>query len=242
MGKETLIIKNITRERPGLIEEVLKERGFPYKVIDLSLGDSIPDQSSFDVLIVMGGPDSANDTTDKMRFELQLIKDSVESGKPYLGICLGLQTLVKAMGGRVVKGEVKEIGFRNQANELNTITLTDNGKADALFKGLGDEFKVFHLHGETVELTGSMKLLGKGQDVPNQVVKIGKKAYGIQCHFELTPDMLKTWLAEDSDLQTVRQEDIQRDFEEIKEEYEQIGKQLIKNFLDLISAQSRQPI
>lgn len=235
MEKETLIAKNITREGPGLIEEILGERGFPYQIIDLSRGEGFPPPDSFDILIVLGGPDSANDQTPKMEKELEAIRGAIESGKPYLGICLGLQTMVKAMGEKVVKGTVREIGFRNQSGAFNTVSLTKEGQKDPLFSGLGDSFKVFHLHGETVNSTSQMRLLGKGRDVPNQIVKIGPNAYGIQCHFELTPEMLETWLSEDDDLQSADQTGIRKDFRLVQEEYTRAGKKIIGNFLDIAS-------
>lgn len=238
MGKETLIAKNITREGPGLIEEILGERGFPYQIVDLSRGEGFPPRDSFDILIVLGGPDSANDQTPKMEKELEAIRGAIESGKPYLGICLGLQVMVKAAGGEVIKGRVREVGFRDQADNFNTISLTETGREDPLFTGLRDTFKVFHLHGETVNLTPEMKLLGTGHNVPNQIVKIGQNAYGIQCHFELTPEMLETWLSEDDDLQSADQTGIRKDFLSVQEEYTRAGKKIIGNFLDIASGAS----
>lgn len=233
MAERTLIAKNVTREGPGLIEEMLQDHNFHYKVIDLTRADTIPNPDSFDILIVLGGPDSANDTTVKMQSELTKIRKTIDAGKPYLGICLGMQTLVKAIGGTVVKSPVKEIGFRNQSGEFNTVDLTSDGKVDPLFEGLGERFKVFHMHGETVELSDDMQLLASGEDVQNQIVKVGSNAYGIQCHFELTPEMLKIWLKQDPDLQKANQNQIREDFENLEAEYTKVGKQLINNFLNI---------
>lgn len=236
MLNELLVAKNITREGPGLIEEILNEDSTPFRVIDLSAGDKFPPQNSVDILIVLGGPDSANDQTPKMQAELQAVEDTIKAGKPYLGICLGLQVMVKAMGGEVVKGKVKEIGFRDQKRGFNTISLTEDGKKDPLFTGLGSEFRVFHLHGETVQPTSEMRLLGTGRDVPNQIVKIGTNAYGIQCHFELTPEMLEAWLAEDDDLKVADQGQIRSDFAANRARYTKVGKTLIRNFLEIARA------
>ena len=113
------------------------------------------------------------------------------------GICLGLQTLVKAAGGRIIKSPVRETGFLDPEGSHFTTELTAAGKQDPLFEGLDHSFKVFHLHGETVELTDSITLLSTGKFCRNQIVRVGKNAYGIQCHFELTPEMLETWMNED---------------------------------------------
>ncbi|RMF06594.1 type 1 glutamine amidotransferase, partial [Candidatus Woesearchaeota archaeon] len=107
-----LIVKNITREGPGMLEHVLTSHSVPYKIVDLSMGDSFPSPEAYSAVVVLGGPDSANDETPKMKEELKRIRETLDAGIPYLGICLGMQTLTKAAGGKVLKCPVKEIGWR----------------------------------------------------------------------------------------------------------------------------------
>lgn len=234
MDKKILIIQNITREGPGLLSQIISEKNIKYDLIDLYKGDQLPFEiSPYSALIVLGGPNSANDTDEKMLGELDLIKKSRELNIPFIGICLGLQTLVKAMGGVVRRNEVPEFTFKNPDGEPYFINLTPEGKTDPLFEGLPDEIRVFHLHGETVDLTEGMKLLATGDTCKNQVVKIGENAYGLQCHFELTPEMLNIWLDEDSDLANYKKEEILKDWEEIKEEYTNTGKTLFLNFFKI---------
>src|SRR5487761_1756747 len=193
MKPDVLIVKNVSREGPGLLERVLAEHEIMYDIVDLDGGQAFPSPVDYRALIVLGGPDSANDASEKMQTELAQIKLAVDKSVPYLGICLGLQVLVKASGGNVVPAAQKEIGFTYQAGQPYTVTLTDAGKQDALFAGLPETLGVFQLHGETVELTEGMQLLATGRDCPNQVVKVGEHAYGIQSHFELTEPMLHSW-------------------------------------------------
>lgn len=40
--KQVLIVKNITREGPGLVQEVLRDTRIKYKVVDLNAGQSFP--------------------------------------------------------------------------------------------------------------------------------------------------------------------------------------------------------
>ncbi|MEK6567222.1 MAG: type 1 glutamine amidotransferase [Candidatus Omnitrophota bacterium] len=168
-----------------------------------------------------------------MESELQRIKEALSLNIPYLGICLGLQTLVKAGGGKVVRNPVKEVGFQGPDGKPFVINLTQDGKNDGLFKGLGDNFRVFQLHGETVELTPEMKLLGKGEFCQNQIIKVGSNAYGIQCHFELTPEMFEAWLNEDADLLRLDKKQLQNDFNSFLEEYTSTGRKLLQNFLEI---------
>ena len=233
MEKEMLIAKNITREGPGLLEDLLKEHGIKYTIVDLNEGQIFPPVENYGAVVVLGGPDSANDENDKMNNELARIRETRAVNIPYLGICLGLQTLVKASGGKVVRNSVKEIGFRDPENNRFTVDLTEEGKRDELFAGLDHTLRVFHLHGETVELTKDMMLLATGKFCQNQVVKIGSNAYGTQCHFELTPKMFEIWINEDPDLLALNNEKLRADFESTKEEYTQVGRKLLQNFLKI---------
>jgi len=234
MNKPILILKNVPRENPGLIEIILKEHNLEYQIIDFDSSTVIDNIKNYSALIVLGGPDSANDLTPKMQNELTLIRSTVQLKIPYLGICLGLQTLVKAMGGIVEKCQTSEIGFRDPKNKFFKVRLTEDGRKDGLFKNLPDNFNVFQLHGETVKLTPQMTLLATGDFCKNQIIKIGKTAYGIQSHFELTNDLLESWINEDLDLQKLHPGQLRTDFEKIKTEYQNIGQQLFRNFLTMM--------
>lgn len=233
---ELLIVKNISREGPGLLDQLLQEVALSYDLVDLSKGETFPDPTKYDALVVLGGPDSANDNTPKMKQELEQVKRAFDAGVPYLGICLGLQVAVKAAGGQVVKSPVKEVGLTNAKGEphrvsLTDVALTEFGKKDPLFLGLRNDFRVFQLHGETVELTNSMQLLATGKDCKNQIVKFRRNIYGIQSHFELTRLMLEEWLKADPDLTPLNANKVLAEFDEIEEIYTITGLSLLRNFL-----------
>ena len=228
---EILIIQNISREGPGLLGEILKSEDITFDVVNLDKGDALPELDGYKALVVLGGPDSANDESVKMKSELEFVRKALDLKIPYLGICLGLQILVKAAGGEVVKGDVKEIGFINTDGNQNTVELTEDGKNDGLLKNLDEKLNVFQLHGETVELTSSMKLLATGKFCENQIVKVASNAYGIQSHFELTSEMLEVWAMQDPDLIPIGKVKLSYDFSLIKESYFDIADSLFKNFL-----------
>jgi len=236
MKKEILIIKNNTNEGPGMLENIAQEQKIKYTIIDLDKGQVIPSPENYDAIVVLGGPDSANDNNEKMQRELVFIQEVIKLKKPYLGICLGLQTLVKAAGGQVIKSPVKEVGFRDNEGNYFTVELTLEGVQDPLFDGLGKSLNVFQLHGETVELSQNkvnMVLLAGGKFCKNQIVKVGSNAYGIQCHFELTPEMFELWINEDSDLQKLNKEQLRSDYKNMIEDYTKVGERLFLNFLKL---------
>jgi GMP synthase-like glutamine amidotransferase len=136
MNRPILIIRNVPRENPGLIEILLIEHNLEYHIIDFDDSTVIDTIENYSALIVLGGPESANDLTQKMQNKLKLIRNAVQSKIPCLGICLGLQTLVKAMGGTIEKCKTNETGFRDPENKFFKIKLTSRGRKDELFKNL----------------------------------------------------------------------------------------------------------
>ncbi len=235
MKNEILIIKNITREGPGLLEPELKEKSIGYTIVELSKGQILPSFEDYKAVVVLGGPESANDKTDKIKNEIDFVSKVINANIPYLGICLGMQILVKAAGGKVVNCPVKEVGFTDPNGNNYSIELTDEGIKDPLFKDMDKSFNVFHLHGETVELPDNMTRLAESKYCKNQIVKTGSNAYGIQCHFELTPEMLGIWIDEDPDLMQIDKNQLKTDFKAIQDKYAKTGQQLFRNFLSLVS-------
>jgi GMP synthase-like glutamine amidotransferase len=226
-----LIIKNCAREGPGTLGEILCSNDIEHEIIELEHAAEIPDPAKYEALIVMGGPASANDTTKAMQQEIAGIEQAVMADVPYLGICLGMQALVKACGGRVIRNPIKEVGWKDLQEKRFSLELTPIGKKDQIFEGLEAILPIFHLHGETVELTDGMQLLATGKHCRNQVVKVGDNAYGFQGHLELTTSMLDTWLAEDDDLKQLSSEEVKRDHSAVREEYENNSRKVFTNFL-----------
>lgn len=231
--QKVLIVKNITREGPGLLEQILKDNSISFDLVDLDKDERFPDPLDYSALFVLGGPDSANDHTPKMLQELAQIKKFIDAKIPYLGICLGMQVLVKATGGEVIKNEIMEIGFRDPDGNYFEIEFTAEGKSDPIFTELETPLKIFHLHGECVNIKPDVKLLATGKFCTNQVIKIGENAYGLQGHFELTPEMYKEWIADDPELLEVNIENLKKDYQDIQKEYDLTGKKLFTNFLKI---------
>ena len=229
---KVLIIKNTPREGAGLLDRVIAVRRLKATIIDMTDTVKLPPLDEYAAVIVLGGPDSANDATLKMQREIAYIKDILDRNIPYLGICLGLQTLVKAAGGKVIKNPVAEVGFVAPDNSEYMVTLSTHGRIDPLFNGLGDSFRVFQLHGETVVPTPDMHTLATGKFCTQQVIRY-HKAYGIQCHFELTQELFELWLHEDADLQKRDTNSLRYEFESIFDEYTNIGVTLFHNFFDV---------
>ena len=90
---------------------------------------------------------------------------------------------------------------------------------------------MFHLHGETVELTPTMALLASGEWCVHQIVRVAPKMYGIQGHLELTDDMLLEWLTKDAWLKECDRSALERDWTERKALLRATLTTLFSNFL-----------
>jgi GMP synthase-like glutamine amidotransferase len=213
-----LICKNIESEGPGTIESFLITQKVPYKIVELSAGESIPSLDNFDTLILMGGPMSVNDEKiyPFLSLEEKLIKEYINKGKKILGICLGAQLIAKALGARVYKGLKEEIGWYD-------IELTGDGLRDPLMQKLaihpvgGDfwsRFKVFHWHGETFDIPHDAVRLAKSELYPNQAFRYGNKTYALQFHIEVTREMVYDWFRDTPELQESMKEQTEKYYED----------------------------
>lgn len=204
-----LICKNIHTEGPGTIEDYLIAQKIPYRIIELSRGDVIPETDNFNTLIIMGGPMSVNDDIDYIRREVDLVKDFIANGKKVFGVCLGAQIMAKALGAKIYVGPQKEIGWYD-------IELTEEGLKDQFMRSLaihpevGDlwkRFKVFHWHGETFDIPHGAVRLASSSLYPNQAFRYGNNAYAFQFHIEVSKGMIYDWFKnEPIDLNKLKEE------------------------------------
>jgi GMP synthase-like glutamine amidotransferase len=183
----------------GLIEPVLKSRGIEFEYADLYRGHaSVAAMDGTDGLIFMGGPMSVNDDLPWIATELRFIQDAVAAGKPVLGICLGSQLIAKALGAKVYRNAVKEIGWFD-------VHLTDSASSDTLFGGLPRIETVFHWHGETFDLPHGAETLAYSNACRNQAFRFASNVYGLQYHLEVTPEMIDDWCRQDANCGDVRE-------------------------------------
>lgn len=186
---KVLIIKHTDVEGPGLIEYCLKQEKIPYKILILKLGAHLPKLNGFTHIVFLGGPMNVyeEDRYPFLKKEDLFIKESIQRGKLVLGICLGAQLIAKALGARVFKAPVKEIGWYD-------VSLTRAGSYDPIFFNLPKIFPVFQWHEDTFEIPKSGKLIATSDFVPHQAFRYGEKVYGLQFHLEVTEEMIKEWL------------------------------------------------
>lgn len=186
-----IAFRHIHFEGAGRIAPVLASRGIGLEFVDAyQPGATIPDTSEADGLILLGGPCSANDPLPWLTEEQRLIRRAVAQGQPVLGVCLGAQLMARALGSRVYRNPVKEIGWFD-------IQPTEAAREDRLFGGLSGPETVFHWHGETFDLPEGATLLASSAACRHQAFRVGRAAYGLQFHLEVTPGIIADWCAQD---------------------------------------------
>ncbi len=180
---DVLVIQNTRIEGSGVLGELLKSDGFKIKSVFAKKEQISSNDSS--LLIVLGGPQSVNDSLTFLRDEEQLIRNFVSKEKPVLGICLGSQLIAKAFGANVHPSEKKEIGFYDD--------LVINDTNSNLFSGFKNPFTVFHWHGDTFELPKHSVRLVHSKNYQNQAFQL-QTAVGLQFHLEVDANMVNLWL------------------------------------------------
>jgi GMP synthase-like glutamine amidotransferase len=183
-----LVLQHIACEHPGVFSEVMRERGVEAVPVELDESEALPDWREFDAVLAMGGPMGAYDDDDHpwLAAEKRLVREAVDAGRPFLGVCLGVQLLASALDAGVHPAETAEVG-------LLPVELTAEGREDPLFEGLDERLVSLQWHGDTFELPDGAVRLARSELVPNQAFRAGESAYGVQFHLEVTAEMAREW-------------------------------------------------
>ncbi len=189
--KPVLVFRHAARDSIGTLAGIFGSAGVPFRYLDL-FGE-LPDAfrpRDWAGLVVLGGSMNA-DEIDEHSFlviEVEWIRQTVDAGLPVLGICLGSQLLAKSLGARVYKNACKEIGWY----EWQPLPAAAD---DPLLSSVRPGDIVFHWHGETFELPEDEVQLVRGATCELQAFRYGRQAWGLQCHLEVTPEMIEDWMS-----------------------------------------------
>ena len=178
-----LLVKH-SSSRDDRIKRQLVERGVHITWACPADGDALPPcDGRYDLMVVYGGPQSANDGSPWMREEREWIRRWVEGGGLFLGLCLGAQLLARTLGAPVQphpEGR-HEVGYRR-------ICPTPAGAGM-----LPAELFVYQWHKEGFEVPPGGVLLARGDEFPNQAFRYGERAYGLQFHPEVDDQAVRSW-------------------------------------------------
>ncbi len=224
------IIRHVPHEGPGHFKTLMENAGIQTEIFDMNLQQVTPSPNAYDAVLVMGGPDSANDDSPKMRHMRDFVRRIVDTGAPFLGICLGMQLLARVCGATVQPCPKKEIGCLDVHGAPWQVKLNKAGHKDPLISALPDSFPIFHLHGETVIPGGSVTVLAESETCPVQIIRVGTTAYGIQGHPEMTESLFDDWKKHEPWMRQVKKNDFLR----LQKHYETLSTLLINRWLELI--------
>ena len=190
MIRRALAFQHMDDEPPGLYGDFLREQGAELDVVMLHRGESIPSLAPYDFLLVMGGAMDVWETEAHpwLKAEKAAIAEwTVQRNRPYMGICLGLQLLAEAMGGKVGLASAAEVGFGKV--ELNGL-----GRVHPMTAGLQPTLKVMQWHhAEVTRIPDGAEVLASSATTPVQIMSAGRDILATQFHSELTPALIARW-------------------------------------------------
>ena len=180
-----LVILHQEHSTPGHVGHLLQARGHRLDVRRPRYGDPLPDSLSGHAgTVILGGPMSANDKDDYVLREIGLVELALREETPFLGICLGAQMMALCLGAKVAPdpaGHV-EIGYHAiKPQPAATI-------------GGSWPTQCYQWHSEGFGLpTGTEALALSPGPFPNQALRYGPAAFGLQFHPEITYAMAARW-------------------------------------------------
>ena len=182
---EFLVLQHEPMEGPGTIAGEIRSAGHTVRIIRIDQKEKVPaDPGPFAGVVVMGGTMGVYDQgkLTHLKEEIGLLEKALQKEKPVLGICLGAQLLAAAAGAEVKPGE-KEIGWV-------LVHKMPEACKDPVLRRLPENFHALMWHGDHFALPkGAIHLLGT-QKCACAGFRIGKKAYGLVPHLEMTAAMI----------------------------------------------------
>lgn len=193
-NKTVNVIRHLAFEDLASFTSSLQANGYSINYIEAADFALMPDgisplnALSDDLLVILGGPISVNDTSmfPFIETEIKLLKQRIAADKPTLGICLGAQLIARALGADVYTDNYKEIGWY-------PLSLTESGEASALRYLNGEHCSMLHWHGETFDLPEAAVLLASTEKYKNQAFSYGKNILALQFHPEVTQHGMEKW-------------------------------------------------
>lgn len=185
-----LVLQHHVEEHPGVFRHFLKEDGHTWDAVQLDEGEKLPSLDGYDALWVMGGPMDVwqEDEHPWLVQEKEFIRTAVaDKGMPYLGVCLGHQLLVSALGGEVSPSKTPEIGVLD-------VNLTVTGMSGVFLDGMPEVFPTLQWHSaEVTAVPEGTSVLASTDACIVQALSWHTRAYGVQFHLEVEPNTVTTW-------------------------------------------------
>jgi GMP synthase-like glutamine amidotransferase len=195
--KPFLIVQHMDWEGPGQhLLAALAEARAAYRIWE-TWHEPAPALADFGGMIVLGGSPNVDEDQEfpYLRPLKALIREVIDSGRAYLGFCLGHQLLAHVLGCRVGPLPRKSVGFI-------TGELTWEGLAHPAFQGLPSRLPLFKWHGQGVlpPLPPEVLLLARSHAAPVEALGLAHnpRAVGLQYDNHAAAADTARWLAADA--------------------------------------------
>ncbi len=177
------LIQQASDEGPGIIADWAYLRKYQLLIYHPEQFGILPSIKNSNLLIILGGPMSANQPLDWLIRERKLISKAIKQNLPILGICLGAQQIAKTLGAKIEPSN-KEVGW-------------DPVYLKKPFNNLPKKLIVLHWHSESFTLPSKAQLLFSSQYLKNQGFLFKDRIVGLQFHLETKTSNLKEMLLND---------------------------------------------
>lgn len=189
--RRVLVVQHEDDAPAAMVEPWLARAGLGCDVLRAHHGRALPvglgDHAG---LIVLGGRMGAYDDVEHRHLvpTKGLIAGTVAAGRPFLGICLGHQLATVALGGQV------EPNPHGRTIGLQPWGPTRAGATDSLTSSLVRGTPVLHWNTDVVvRLPRTATQLATAPDGSTQAARSGPRAWGVQFHPEVTPEVVERW-------------------------------------------------
>jgi GMP synthase-like glutamine amidotransferase len=192
---DILVVQHEDGTGPGLVGDTLAAEGLRLDLRHPWAGHPLPPTlADHDALLVLGGAPNCDDDVAAPWLPAVriLIREAVDRGVPFLGICLGAQIAASCLGGKVVR--------RAGPPEMGAVPLRRLPAAtdDPLLGAVADGTLAAQWHWDEVAALppGATPLL-TGDDCRHQAFRLGPSAWAVQFHPEVLAADVAPWVASD---------------------------------------------
>jgi GMP synthase (glutamine-hydrolysing) len=192
-----LVVEHEEGAPAGWLGEWLVEEGLRLDVRRPYAGEDLPaDLTAHAGLLVLGGgmdawDDDHHDWLDPTR---ALVRLAEETRTPALGLCLGHQLAVLALGG--------EVG-RNPAGAtiaVMPVGWLEGASDDPVLGPVTTAARASHWNVDVAtRLPEDARVLARTPDGAPQAARLGQSVWGVQCHPEAGPAILQRWADDDGE-------------------------------------------
>lgn len=218
------IIQHTPNERAGFIKTWanINEHDI-YVYHPYCFNGVLPKMSETDMLVILGGPMSPNDSIDWIEKERELILQLMEKQIPIFGACFGAQQIAKAMGCEVKRANHKEVGWDTVYYKTDIIP------------GIPDSFNALHWHQDMFEIPVGAIPLFSTRLLENQGFLLGEKVIGLQFHLEPTAEDVREIVINDYNYPTENNSLKQTSDDILRAPFPNLNVMILFNLLDYIT-------